>query len=388
MDYFTIAINLVNSLLPFAFSWVLYKNYTRKRLRFYLLWLIGFIAYGISNSLNSYNIFFEISSPSNVHAVALFVLITFSCIITGIGELVHRAKESFVLSLGAPLILSLLFLFGAPIDTINLFFLLPYVIISGAFLVLQLKYRANLGTPLVGFAIILLANLGYATGHMSVSVSPIFSIIGKCILFYWMTLPHFSAITEDFESFMTSTVTQPIDESSGWIYMVEVSSINGLNDWIKKRVDSRPTIDTRSILMLLDDQITQGSLSHSGLADDNALYIIRCAYGPHKIGQIFSGHLMEISNNIDELSILISDILDFIEVNNTNTQMFFFDLSTLILQNGWRRVYTFLIALIPQLKSKRVQTFFIYTPGVQKHPHETQILRHLGDRIIELGEKG
>jgi len=170
--------------------------------------------------------------------------------------------------------------------------------------------------------------------------------------------------------------------------MVEVPSINGLNEWIKKRVDSGPTSDTRSILMLLDDQITQGSLSHSGLADDEALYIIKCAYGPHKLGQIFSGHLMEISNNIDELSILISDILEFIEANNTNTQMFLFDLSTLILQNGWRRVYTFLISLIPQLKSKRVQTFFIYTPETQKNPHETQILRHLGDQIIVLGEEG
>lgn len=173
MDYFSISVNLVNSLLPFLFAWVLYKNYSKKKLRFYQLWLIGFIAYGTSNMLNSYNIFFEITSPSNAHAVALFVLITFSCIITGIGELVHRAKESFVLSLGAPLILGLLVLFGAPVDTINLFFLMPYVIISGAFLVLQLKYRANLGTPLVGFAIILLANLGYATRHMSVTVSPI-----------------------------------------------------------------------------------------------------------------------------------------------------------------------------------------------------------------------
>jgi hypothetical protein len=139
--------------------------------------------------------------------------------------------------------------------------------------------------------------------------------------------------------------------------------------------------------MLLDNQITQGALKHSGLADDATLYIIRCAYGPHKLGDVFSGHFMEISNNIDELSILISDILDFIEVNNTNTQMFFFDLSTMILQNGWKRVYTFLISLIPQLKSKKVQTFFIYTPENQKNPHETQILRHLGDQIITLGEK-
>ena len=34
MDYFSISINLVNSLLPFLFAWVLYKNYSKKRLRF------------------------------------------------------------------------------------------------------------------------------------------------------------------------------------------------------------------------------------------------------------------------------------------------------------------------------------------------------------------
>ena len=264
---------------------------------------------------------------------------------------------------------------------------MPYVIISAAFLILQLKYKAELGTPLLGFALILLANIGYATGDMSVTVSPIFSILGKSILFYWMTLPRFSVITEDFESFMTGPAAQPIDEYSSWIYMVETQSFNGLNDWIKKRVETKLTSDTRSILVLLDDQITQGSLKHSGLMDEASLYVIRYAYGRHKLEDVFSGHFMEISNNIDELSILITDILDFIEVNNTNTQIFFFDLSTLILQNGWKRVYTFLISLIPQLKSKKVQTFFIYTPESQKNPHETQILRHLGDQIITLNEE-
>ncbi|MCJ7732321.1 hypothetical protein MUP51_08395, partial [Candidatus Bathyarchaeota archaeon] len=66
IGYLTIIINLVNSLLPFLFSWVLYKNYTRKHRRFYLLWFIGFVAYGSSNVLNSYNVFYETSNPVNI----------------------------------------------------------------------------------------------------------------------------------------------------------------------------------------------------------------------------------------------------------------------------------------------------------------------------------
>ena len=386
IGYLTIIINLVNSLLPFLFSWVLYKNYTRKHRRFYLLWFIGFVAYGMSNLLNSYNVFYEVSNPVNIYMVFLLSMISFSSIITGIGELINMARVSFLLTLGIPVILVILYLAGAPVNAINLFFMIPYIVITGVLLALKIKYNADLNTPILGFFIILLANIGYATGEMSINVSPIFSILGKSLLFYWMTMPRFSSFAEDFKSFMTGVSTIKIDQYTSWVYMIETDSISGVNSWIKQRVNERLTPDTRSVLVLLDDHITHGALKHSGLIDETELYIIKCTHVHHQLGDIFSTRFMEISNDINELSILISDILEFIEINNTNTQLFFFDLSTLINNNGWKRVYTLLISLIPQLKSKNVQTYFIYTPGTQKNPHETEILRHLGDQIIDLND--
>ncbi|MBE0633529.1 hypothetical protein IH574_03070 [Candidatus Bathyarchaeota archaeon] len=298
------------------------------------------MAYGSSNVLNSYNVFYETSNPVNIYMVFLLSIISFSSIVTGMGDLVKMARVSFLCTLGAPVISGILYLTGAPVNTINQFFMLPYIVITGLLLALKLKYNADLNAPILGFFIVLLANLGYATGEMSITVTPIFSIIGKSLIFYWMTLPRFSYIAEDFESFMVGPTTPPLDQYSSWIYMIETNSISGVNDWIKQRINLRPTPDTRSILVLLDDHITQGALKHSGLIDETELYIIKSTQGHHTVGKVFSGRFMEISTNIDELSILLSDILDFIEMNNTNTQLFFFDLSTLINNNGWKRVYT------------------------------------------------
>ncbi len=151
IGYLTIIINLVNSLLPFLFSWVLYKNYKRKQRRFYLLWFIGFVAYGSSNVLNSYNVFYETSNPVNIYMVFLLSMISFSSIVTGMGDLVKRARVSFLCTLGAPVISGILYLTGAPMSLISQFFMLPYIVITGLLIALKLKYNADLNAPILGF---------------------------------------------------------------------------------------------------------------------------------------------------------------------------------------------------------------------------------------------
>ena len=102
------------------------------------------------------------------------------------------------------------------------------------------------------------------------------------------------------------------------------------------------------------------------------------------IGAAFSERVLRISTNIDELNILLYDILDFIEANSVKSQILFFNVSTLINIAGWKRVYTFLISLIPRLKRSEIQSFFIYSPEIHKKQFEVEILRHLGDQVIDI----
>lgn len=384
LDLYTLIVNMVNSLLPFAFSGLLYSNYVRRKRRFYLLWLIGFLAYGVSNLINVYNVYYGVTSISGLYLLFLFTMIAFSSFLTGIGDLIGQTRMAFLSSFGAPVIFVVLYIAGAPVDAFNLFFLLPYIIITGALLALKRRYAVEINEAILGFLIILLANVGYTLGEVSISIAPLFSILGKFILFYWMTKPRFSSLAEDLESFMIESSSHSGMAHSNLVYVVEVGSINGVNDWIKQRFNERLSPETRSILILLDNQLTMGSLRHSGLLDESELFIIKSVYGFHKLEDVFAERYMEVSRDINDLSVLLADMLAFIERNNIKTQLFFYDLSSLIAAEGWKRVYSFLIALIPQLKSKQVQTYFIYTPIDKIPAYEKEILKHLGDQTIVL----
>jgi len=94
---------------------------------------------------------------------------------------------------------------------------------------------------------------------------------------------------------------------------------------------------------------------------------------------------MEISTDVNELNILIYDILSFIETHGIKSQIIFYNVSTLIHIAGWKRIYTFLIALVPQFKSVGVVSFFIFSPETHENQSEVEIMRHLGDSVFSTG---
>lgn len=102
------------------------------------------------------------------------------------------------------------------------------------------------------------------------------------------------------------------------------------------------------------------------------------------ISAAFSERVLRISTDVDELTVLLYDILNYIEANKVKSQILFFNLSLLIKMVGWKRIYTFLISLIPRLKNSEIQSFFIYSPDTHEKQFEIEILRHLGDRVIDI----
>ena len=371
----------INGLIPFVFSLILYKRYIEKKKSFYLFWLTGFSAYGVSSLINVYMFLNEITSPVFSLLFSLFSLIAFICIVTGVGELVKRALDFFLVSLGAPILLLLFTYLGRVSYSLDLIFMLPYLLITVGLVALQFMYNANLGFAGLGWFLILISNIGYSTGNVSFLAAPFISILGKSVIFYWMTRPRFSMITEEFEEFMKGAKANA--EQDAIVTIVETKSRKHDLKWIRDKIIEGGSKGIRSILFLTYDQLydDNGITSRLDLPD---LYIIEMTQVHQPIGTAFSERVLRISTDLEELSILLYDILDYIETHKVKSQILFFNVSTLIDMTGWKRIYTFLISLIPRLKNSEIQSFFIYSPETHEKQFEIEILRHLGDRVINL----
>jgi hypothetical protein len=188
-------------------------------------------------------------------------------------------------------------------------------------------------------------------------------------------------ITEEFEEFMKGSKTTT--EQEAIVTIVEMSQKHQELKWIRAKITDAGSKGVRSILFLTYDQLSEDIIARSEL-DIQDLYIIEMTQEHQPIGAAFSERVLRISTDVDELNVLLYDILDFIEANRVKSQILFFNLSILINIVGWKRIYTFLISLIPRLKRSEIQTFFIYSPETHEKQFEIEILRHLGDRIIEL----
>ena len=381
MDSLTLALYIVNGLIPFVFSALLYRRYSEKKKWFYLYWLIGFCAYGLANISNVVNLLLE--TPSSIISVflALCSMLAFVNIATGVGELVNKAQVFLLVSLGAPAMLLALSVTGLYNFTLSLMLMIPYLIITGGLILLQIKYKGDLGLAGLGWFLILIANIGYSTGNISFIVTPIITIIGKSVFFYWMTRPRFSMITEEFEAFMKEPTTSV---HGSIVTMVETTTRQQDRKWIRDQIIEGGSKGIRSILILTSDHVAEEVLNPELMKLPN-LYIIKMVQERHQRGDAFSERVMTISMDVDELTLLLNDIRDFIAVHGVKSQIIIYNVSTLIFTAGWKRIYTFMISMLPKLKDKEILSYFIYSPEAHEHLHEVEIMRHLGDKVVKTG---
>lgn len=371
----------VNGFVPFVFTILLYQRYKESKKRFYLLWLLGFFAYGISSLTNAYMFLNETPSSSLGIIFTAFSLMAFICITTGVGELIKKARIFLMVSLGAPIILFLMYSTGRYNLTLDQLFMVPYLIITLGLIVLEFLYKPKLGFAGLGWFLILVANIGYSTGHVSFMAAPFIALLGKFVVFYWMTRPQFSMITDEFEEFLSGGMITADQDSI--ITIVEGKSSQRDIKWIRNLIIEAGNTGVRSILFLTYDNLLE-DVGLSSSLDLPDLYVIEMTQEHQTLGEAFSKRVLRISTNVDELTVMLYDILDYIEAHGVKSQILFYNLSTLIEIAGWKRIYTFLISMIPRMKKNEVQTFFIYSPETHEKQFEVEIMRHLGDRVIAI----
>ena len=381
LDALTILINMVNGIVPFAYAYILYKNYREKQRNFYLYWFIGFIAYGGSSLTNAY---IKTINPSTLPNIALnfFAYIAFTGLIVGIGELINQRRTFFRISLIIPFIYLILFLLDAPLSVFSIFFMIPYAAITGLLLILYHRFQLDIRHLIGGWILILTSNIWTGAEILDITCGAVLSLIGKTIIFFWMTRPYFGSLSDSFEEFMSKTTFDSMVLDVSYITMVETDASKDNLGWILDKVRENHDTDPRSILFWIERE--EEKEDYSRLEEYSNLYLFRVIEGYQRIGKAFSERVMEISSNVDELNVIIYDILEYIRVNETAVQLFFYDMSYLIKRNGWKRVYSQMIALIPQLKSSNSHVYYIYNMENGENQQEIEILRMLADRVINI----
>jgi len=380
LDTLTVGANIVNAFTPFLFSYVLYDTYKEKKRRFYLYWCFAFLAYGVSNIINASMRLIGTETPTTVALIGVFAFLAFTGLFVGVGELTNRVRFYCYLSLGIPIITAILYIAGKPITAFSVFFMLPYVILTVVLIIISLKYKTSLNLLILGWILIIVANVGVATGVLDIFSSPVLALIGKVFIFYWMTRPYFSNFADVFDDFIKEPSIEDTVQMDRYILMVETgSSVNTL-DWIRRQMIETET-GVRSLLFLVDNEQEYDTGELEKL--DN-LYIFRVIEGFHKSGAMFSESFMAVSNDISELTVLIYDLLEYIRVNDMDVQLFFYDVSDIIKRNGWRRIYSQMISLIPQFKESNIRANIIYDQGKLENKYIVEILRHLADNVISL----
>jgi len=174
---------------------------------------------------------------------------------------------------------------GVYTSSLDWVFMAPYIFISVGLVVFQFKYKANLGLVGLGWFLIIIANVGYTTGNVSFFAAPVISLLGKCVIFYWMTRPRFSMITEDFQQFLTRS--SHVSSYVSLVSFIETSTKANDIRWIKNKVVEGGASGVRSILILTIEQVSD-ELTRSGLLDLSELYVVRMTQNHHPIVSAFS----------------------------------------------------------------------------------------------------
>ncbi len=384
MDLVTTILMGLNALVPLLFSGFLFILYKKHSKIYYQYWSIGFFFFSISNIFIAFHDILDASVPLLNGASIVTSMLSFSSIIIGIGYFVQKPRVFFLLASIVPIMTFVLIVLGYSTTIVENLTALTYLLLTFFIYWMRIKFELSLEIVDMGWVIILVANVGYVLGQMTLQMTYIFSILGKIIVFLWMSRPHFNAFTEEIENFLLSGGTSSRDISRG-ISIVESSSQKEDDlKWMLQRLKNKAHPDIRKILILTPEQFNSEDLMKSGLLDIPNVYLVNISQAFHSQKPVFSEKIVTISNDLNILNAMLGEIISFVDNKSIRTCIMIDNLSTLIHIHGWRSVYSFLISNIPKLKQGNIATYFLFSPSTHENKHEVMQLRQLGDNIIKI----
>ena len=384
-EFIVIVLRMINGLFTVSFLPIIYGTYVKTRKRFFILWGAGFFLYGLHIIMRTVFQLISIDTPLSLYMISYMVqLVGFTLILTGIGDLVNRTREMLLSSLLVPLVIIILYFTTQPYLLGYIVTLLPYFFIAMSLLVVWWLTKVNLEYFIIGWNILLLANLGNVFYYLDPIYVEILVIFGKIILLYGIQYRTFSFLVDDFTRFLISgRAVEYNDVKRGQIQFVDLSRASKIEElqWIKNRIMESKPRDERSILISTYDIISVHDLNQHGLQGDD-LYFIRMIQGRNPHSKVFNEQVMTINDDLVDLDLLIMDVIQFANERKVSCQIIIHTLSSLIHTHGWKRVYTFLLSKIQYIKGNRVNIYVLYYPDTHSNKSDIAKFERMADSII------
>jgi len=385
--YYLDLFRLANGVLTLGFMPYLYGVYKKTQRRFYLLWGIGFALYGISIIVRS--IIPNYSPDGNYLLVLInffvFQITGFILIITGVGDLIGKPKLVLISAILIPLSTVMVYFTSGPESLGWAFSLSPYFFLAFGLLTIRIKFQASLDLLVIGWFSLLLTNIAIPLELMTPVYIEVYAIFSKIIIFLGMTSPRFSFMYDELASYLIGGIPETyIEETFQTFMLINSQSSNKEREiqWIKDRIKNNVEAGVRNILVTTYDVISPQEVKAMGIEEEE-VYIVRMIPGRRGSNVIFDQPILTINDNMNELDVLLSDIIAFSNDRRIRCEIILHTFSSLLNTHEWKRVYSFMISKLPQLKSSMVQFSGIYYPDA--HSVEDIIkFEKMADQIIYL----
>lgn len=379
-------LRLINGLFTLSYFPLLYSIYDKTQKRFYLLWGAGFLLYGVNIIIRTGFLYFDLNALDIELIPFMFLLTGFTLILTGIGELINRAKTLLLASLIVPLIIAILYFTVQTYYVGQIIAQIPYFFICVSLLYIRVNFSASLDLFLVGWVILSLTNIGAAFELIDKMYVEVFAIFGKIVLLIGITYPKFSFLVDDLRRFLISGLPYKyITEYGDKLVLVNSKSGNRNTEtqWITDRIKDNSEKSIKTVLITTYDLISPSDLATVNVSQE-LFYVVRMIQGGKSMFDIFTEHMMTINDDLNDLDILVTDIINFTNDTKTNCQIILYNLSSLIHTHGWKRVYTFLLSKISLLKSSNVNLYALYYHKTHEIESDIAKFETIADKISEI----
>lgn len=379
-------LRLLNGLITLSLFPILYSIYRKTKRHFYLLWGTGFLLYGVNIIIRTGLVYFNTSSLRAEIFAFMFTLFGIALILTGIGDLIHRARTMLLASLGIPLLIVMLYyttqqhLLGLLIAS------LPWLFTCVSLLFIRVRYSSSLDLFVVGWVILTLSNVGALFGVMELTYVEMMAIFGKVVILFGVLNSGFTFLADDFRRFLIGGVRQPYSDQLGDKFVLFNSkSGNRSNEvkWVKERVVENSLKDIRTIIISTYDLITLADMM-AGNGEDGNMYFVRMIQGGKSVFHDFGERIMVINDDLNDLDILFTDIINFTNMRKITAQIILYNLSALIHTHGWKRVYTFLLSNMSLLKESNVYLYSLYYPKTHEVESDIAKFEKLADLVTDI----
>lgn len=386
MNGLVTTVRLLNGLFTLSFFPLLYSIYRKTQRRFYLLWGAGFLLYGVNIIIRVSLLYFNISSLHAEIFAFMFSLSGFVLIMTGIGDLINRARTMLLASLSIPLIIVVLYYTTQPYLLGLLIASLPWIFTCVSLLIIRYRYSSSLDLFVVGWAILSFSNVGALFGVMELTYVEITAIFGKVVILIGVLYPRFTFLADDFRRFLIAGVPQQYSNQPRETFVLFNSKSGKRSNevkWIKERISENSLKDIRTVLISTYDLITPTDIMTNGDERDN-MYFVRMIRGGKSVFHEFGERIMVINDDLNDLDILFTDIINFTKERKITAQIILYNLSFLIHTHGWKRVYAFLLSKMSLLKDSSVYLYSIYYPKTHELESEIAKFEKLSDLVKEI----